>query len=64
MIYQANKFKDLENTINSQQKLIQDFEKYKSLFDIDDFGKRLQLKLDNQKDELERHFNSQAKSIV
>lgn len=63
-IYQANKFKALENTVNSQQKLIQDFEKYKSLFDIDDFEKRLNLKLDNQKLELTRSFVKQAEELA
>ncbi len=51
----------LKNNIDSQSKIISDFEKYKALFDIDDFEKRLQLKMDNQKMELTNSFNLQAK---
>ena len=57
--YQSSKMKVLEQTlqnlhsqITSQSKIISDFEKYKSLFDIEDFEKRLKLKLEIQKDEL------------
>ena len=64
--YQASKLKTIEQTIvtltnliSGQSKIISDFEKYKSLFDIDDFEKRLKLKLDNQKDELEKSFKKQ-----
>lgn len=66
--YQANKLKSIEiqittvnRTVESQSKLINDFEKYKSLFDIDDFDKRLKLKLDIQKDELNQAFKKQLK---
>jgi hypothetical protein len=69
--YQASKLKTIEQTvitltdlISGQSKIISDFEKYKSLFDIEDFEKRLKLKLDNQKDELEISFKKQSVIIA
>jgi hypothetical protein len=44
--------------------LIGDFEKIKSWFSTDDFERRLDLKLDNQKLELDREFNIKSKDIV
>ncbi len=50
--------------LNGQSKIITDFEKYKSLFDIEDFEKRLILKLENQSMELNKQFNIRAKQII
>jgi D-ribose pyranose/furanose isomerase RbsD len=64
--YQAKKIEILDKTLNSlqsqitsQSTIISDFEKYKKLFDIDDFEKRLKLKLDNQKDELNQVYKKE-----
>ena len=69
--YQASKLdtmdrtvKNLTDLINGQSKIIADFEKYKSVFDIDDFEKRLALKLDNKEMEMNQHFRKQTKTIV
>jgi calcineurin-like phosphoesterase family protein len=62
--YQSAKISSLETLISNQSSIINDFEKYKSLFDIDDFEKRLSLKLENQHLELSKDFNSKIKGIV
>lgn len=69
--YQASKLdtmdrtvKNLTDLINGQSKIIADFEKYKSVFDIDDFEKRLALKLDNKEMEMNQQFRKQAQNIV
>lgn len=56
--------KTLTNLINGQSKIISDFEKYKSVFDIDDFEKRLALKLDNKEMEMNKQFKDKTKTIV
>jgi hypothetical protein len=68
--YQSSKLETMDKTvkslsehINGQSKIITDFEKYKSIFDIEDFEKRLNLKLDNQKMEMDKQFNQKAKNI-
>lgn len=63
-IYQRKKISNLENLINSQSSIITDFEKYKSLFDVDDFEKRLKIKLDTQQSELKRDFNKHLKQVM
>ncbi len=64
--YQTGKIGILEKTlktindqVSSQSKIISDFEKYKSLFDIEDFEKRVNLKLENQKDEITRVYKKE-----
>jgi len=52
--------KSLQGQVTSQSTIISDFEKYKKLFDIEDFEKRLKLKLDNQKDELTLVYKKQV----
>jgi len=68
--YQSSKLETMDKTvksltelINGQSKIIADFEKYKSIFDIEDFEKRLKLKLDNQRMEMDKQFNQKAKTI-
>lgn len=56
--------KNLTDLINGQSKIIADFEKYKSVFDIEDFEKRLALKLDNKEMEMNKQFRQQTISIV
>ena len=62
--FQKTKIDLLQNSIDSQSKIIADFDKYKSLFDISDFEKRLQLKLDNQKMELSNSFLVQNRKSI
>lgn len=62
--FQKRKIELLQNSIDSQSKIIADFEKYKSLFDISDFEKRLELKLDNQKMELSKSFQVQNQKAI
>ncbi|MFM8739499.1 MAG: hypothetical protein ACKOC0_04765, partial [Cytophagales bacterium] len=69
--YQASKIETMERTvknltdlINGQSRIISDFEKYKSVFDIGDFEKRLALKLDNKEMEMTQQFREQTKVIV
>jgi hypothetical protein len=56
--------KKLNELISGQSKIISDFEKYKSLFDIEDFEKRLNLKLENQSMELNKQFNLRSRQII
>lgn len=62
--YQSAKISSLEKLIESQSTLIGDFEKIKSWFNTDDFEKRLDIKLDTQKLELEQNFKKQSIQIV
>jgi hypothetical protein len=69
--YQTGKIGILERTlktvndqVSSQSKIISDFEKYKSLFDIDDFEKRLKFKLDNQSEELSALYKKEIKNAT
>jgi hypothetical protein len=69
--FQASKLNTMEKTvktlaelINGQSKIISDFERYKSVFDIEDFEKRLALKLDNKEMEMNQQFRQQTKTIV
>lgn len=62
--FQKRKIELLQNSIDSQSKIITDFEKYKSLFDISDFEKRLELKLDNQRMELSKSFQLQNRKSI
>ncbi|MDB5206534.1 MAG: hypothetical protein JWR72_1609 [Flavisolibacter sp.] len=62
--FQNRKIELLQSSIDSQSKIITDFEKYKSLFDISDFEKRLELKLDNQKMELGKSFQIQNQKSI
>lgn len=68
---QLKKIESIEKTtsnlfdlLKSQSQIINDFEKYKSLFDIEDFEKRLNLKLENQNMELNKQFNFRTKQII
>lgn len=56
--------KNLTDLINGQSRIIADFEKYKSVFDIEDFEKRLALKLDNKEMEMNLQFREHTKTIV
>lgn len=62
-IYQHRKIKALEAVTKSQSTLITDFEKYKSFFSVEDFEKRLTMKLQNQKDELQSNFNKEFQQL-
>lgn len=68
---QNKRIASLENTstklrdlLDGQSKIISDFERYKSLFDIEDFEKRLKLKLDNQALDLQKKFDLKSKEII
>lgn len=68
--YQSSKIKILERTfktlndqVSSQSKIITDFEKYKNIFDIDDFEKRMNLKLDILRDELKLSHKKEIEEI-
>ena len=56
--------KTLNDQVSSQSKIITDFEKYKSLFDIDDFEKRLKFKLDTQSEELSALYKKEIKNAL
>ena len=56
--------KTLNDQVSSQSKIITDFEKYKSLFDIDDFEKRLKFKLDTQSEELSALYKKEIKNAT
>jgi hypothetical protein len=62
--FQSRKIDLLQKSVDSQSRIISDFEKYKSLFDVDDFEKRLKLKLDNQRIELIRSFEAEAVKLA
>ena len=51
----------LKKSLESQSKIIEDFQKWKEFFSPEDFEKRLLLKLDNQKMELNKAFDSKSK---
>lgn len=59
----SNMIETMNNLIKGQSNIISDFEKYKSLFDIADFEKRLNLKLDNKEMEMNKMFQEQVEMI-
>lgn len=68
--YQSNKLATMEKTvknmtdlISGQSQIIADFDRYKSIFSIEDFEKRLALKLDNKEMEMNKHFENNVKGI-
>lgn len=56
--------KTLNDQVSSQSKIITDFEKYKSLFDIDDFEKRLNFKLKTQSEELTTFYKKEIENAT
>jgi len=61
--FQARKIDVLEIAIKSQSTLISDFEKFKSLLDVEHYIKNRDLQLENQKIEMTRYFEKEAKAM-
>ena len=62
--YQAKKIDILEKAIKTQSNLLEDFEKFKKLLDVDHYVKNRDLQLENQKILLTRVFETQAKTLA
>lgn len=61
--YQAKKIDILEKAIKTQSTLLDDFEKFKKLLDVDHFLKNRDLQLENQKIEMTRYFEKEAQAM-
>jgi hypothetical protein len=61
--YQAKKIDILEKAIKTQSTLLDDFEKFKKLLDVDHYVKNRDLQLENQKIQLTRFFEAEAKKM-
>lgn len=62
--FSDKKLNTINDTLKAQSALISDFEKYKSLMNIDDFKKMLELQLEKQRLELDKDFNGQMAAFV
>ena len=62
--YQAKKIDILEKAIKTQSTLLEDFEKFKKLLDVDHYVKNRDLQLENQKLQLTRFFEKEAKTLA
>jgi hypothetical protein len=61
--YQAKKIDILEKAIKTQSTLLGDFDKFKKLLDVDHYVKNRDLQLENQKIQLTRFFENEAKKM-
>jgi hypothetical protein len=61
--YQAKKIDILEKAIKTQSTLLDDFDKFKKLLDVDHYVKNRDLQLENQKIQLTRFFENEAKKM-
>jgi uncharacterized membrane-anchored protein YhcB (DUF1043 family) len=61
--YQAKKIDILEKAIKTQSTLLDDFDKFKKLLDVDHYLKNRDLQLENQKIQLTRFFETEAKKM-
>ena len=61
--YQAKKIDILEKAIKTQSTLLDDFDKFKKLLDVDHYVKNRDLQLENQKLEMTRYFEKEASKI-
>ena len=62
--YQAKKIDILEKAIKTQSTLLDDFDKFKKLLDVDHYVKNRDLQLENQKIELTRLFEKESLKIA
>ena len=62
--YQAKKIDILEKAIKTQSNLLEDFEKFKKLLDVDHYIKNRDLQLENQKLQLTRFFEQEARTLA